>query len=974
MSKVKTDNSSDPLPSGDIRFYDNYEAPLEAGDYTIAVTQHVESTSDGVAPNGQPINENFPATGQVTQAFTVVAPRFTLDPADIYSTFPPNAASGTFDQNLPHIVLTKRGLPWERYLVEGNKITPWLAVLLFSPDEIVQPADAPSANPLANPSRAGTYRLTDVINPPTGTLGPDIVQEFEDQLDQVTALQLVSGGSGYTDAPMVIFTGGGGSGAAATATVQNGAVTQLTLEIGGSGYTSDPTISFSGGGGSGATAQAERGLLCRAIDISPDTFTKVTPRFTNRGANPVDELRFLAHCRQVSTLDKEIQATKDDGWFSVLIGNRFPSPGPSPVVSLTLNEEGENYTSAPDVSISGGGGSGATAIAIVEDGVITGLTLTNGGSDYTSAPTVSFSGGDGSGATTIAQISAPWVAHLVTLEGFEEYLTDSPSWPQGTNLVRLVSLYSWNFNCLSEMGDFRDLMLNLISGQAQGGDCLLLRLPVTSEVQTPGSAAAKVQQALNEGYAALSYDTMVGDHTFAWYRGPLLPAPRPLFQGIQPYASASAAMIYDQTNALFDQSYAAAWQTGRLLALTDASFGTKLMQWRRNGTKQANLLLARLNSPITARALPELAGNFPQSVAQLRSLLKPDLVSGSLIKHLLGAFNEKSAAKMAESVLPARSPEQTTDRRVHAVAPNRVQALKQMYAQPETQQLLTGLDESALEDDPDSPLVYIQKWLAELCLLYGVPFVNLVPDARMLPTESLRLFFVDPNYIEALLNGALSIGIESSRDQLYQSLTQPALKQAAARAMFAVRDLRAGRKLAAAPDLIPPTPTETMAGLLLRSSVVSGWPGLEVRAYSGTEGTNQLKPLRMDRLAPDVLMCLFPSAPARIEISEPKEGLAFGHEDDFDVDLRWVTNNPPNQPIGEIIAGHTVAINNYFRSSDPAPVLRVNDWQLYLQTQLNAAYGNGSITLGPADFAIQMVRAPEEFVLVNTTSDQSGAQ
>src|SRR5436853_608310 len=83
---------------------------------------------------------------------------------------------------------------------------------------------------------------------------------------------------------------------------------------------------------SGATAQAERGLLCRAIDISQDTFTKVTPRFTNRGANPVDELRFLAHCRQVSTLDKEIQATKDDGWFSVLIGNRFPSPGPSPVV------------------------------------------------------------------------------------------------------------------------------------------------------------------------------------------------------------------------------------------------------------------------------------------------------------------------------------------------------------------------------------------------------------------------------------------------------------------------------------------------------------------------------------------------------------------------------------------------------------------------------------------------------------------
>ena len=47
-------------------------------------------------------------------------------------------------------------------------------------------------------------------------------------------------------------------------------------------------------------------------------------------------------------------------------------------------------------------------------------------------------------------------------------------------------------------------------------------------------------------------------------------------------------------------------------------------------------------------------------------------------------------------------------------------------------------------------------------------------------------------------------------------------------------------------------------------------------------------------------------------------------------------------------------------------MLRVKDWQPYLQAQLNTAYGNGNITLGPADFAIQMVRAPEELVLLRT--------
>jgi hypothetical protein len=64
------------------------------------------------------------------------------------------------------------------------------------------------------------------------------------------------GGAKYTSAPTVTFSGGGGSGAAATAIVTNGQVTGLTITNGGTGYTSVPTIAFSGGGGSGAAATA----------------------------------------------------------------------------------------------------------------------------------------------------------------------------------------------------------------------------------------------------------------------------------------------------------------------------------------------------------------------------------------------------------------------------------------------------------------------------------------------------------------------------------------------------------------------------------------------------------------------------------------------------------------------------------------------------------------------------------------------
>lgn len=66
------------------------------------------------------------------------------------------------------------------------------------------------------------------------------------------------GGSGYTSAPAVALTGGGGSGASSTATFNSttGQVTGFTINSGGSGYTSAPTVTLSGGGGSGAAAIA----------------------------------------------------------------------------------------------------------------------------------------------------------------------------------------------------------------------------------------------------------------------------------------------------------------------------------------------------------------------------------------------------------------------------------------------------------------------------------------------------------------------------------------------------------------------------------------------------------------------------------------------------------------------------------------------------------------------------------------------
>lgn len=72
----------------------------------------------------------------------------------------------------------------------------------------------------------------------------------------VDSVIVTNAGSGYTSAPAVGFSGGGGVGAAATATVANGVVVAITVTNPGTGYTSTPTVTFTGGGGSGAAASA----------------------------------------------------------------------------------------------------------------------------------------------------------------------------------------------------------------------------------------------------------------------------------------------------------------------------------------------------------------------------------------------------------------------------------------------------------------------------------------------------------------------------------------------------------------------------------------------------------------------------------------------------------------------------------------------------------------------------------------------
>lgn len=216
---------------------------------------------------------------------------------------------------------------------------------------------------------------------------------------------------------------------------------------------------------------------------------------------------------------------------------------------------------------------------------------------------------------------------------------------------------------------------------------------------------------------------------------------------------------------------------------------------------------------------------------------------------------------------------------------------------PNAGRLAAATADGAARDDaaPEVP-AYVAERLAELRLLHDVPFHYVVPDAALTPAESIRFFHLDAGWTDALAEGALSVrgpGDEPASDRR----TLDRSRRARERAVSGVRDRRRGRP-GDARDTGPITGPIT--GFLLRSSAVARWPGMQVRAYAGSippdidpdeapEGT-RLRLLRLDQVAPSVLLALFDGVPTLVVLEEPPGGVVLGiwvnQEGDWKLPLR----------------------------------------------------------------------------------------
>ncbi|MFE2042633.1 hypothetical protein ACFXAZ_17235 [Streptomyces sp. NPDC059477] len=529
------------------------------------------------------------------------------------------------------------------------------------------------------------------------------------------------------------------------------------------------------------------------------------------------------------------------------------------------------------------------------------------------------------------------IVHLVSLEGHEGILGTDPDFQRRTS-VALLSLCSWTFWAYPDgKAHFRDLAEGLTrtpdGSRAATREEMWLRLPSPYQ-DSEGTPAARRQVArrIGDGYVPLPYLTRSGESTFGWYRGPLTPVLPQAVDRVATATTADSLLGYDPAWGSFDVSLAGAFETGRALALADAAYVQQLIAFKRATHELVDTLYHQATS---THLPPDGEGGARSARSAFGALLDGPLLA------TLGATPGRPGDPWSP---PAPAP-----------APGDPSADLDAFVRSDA--CRAAVTRALAADEAlGRQLAPVVDWLARLLLLVPVPFSHLVPDARMLPPESLRFFHADPNWLDALIGGALGVGTQSSRDTLQDAVVTSVVRARVAEAAARHRD-----GLREVPGDAPPAALGSVSGLLLRSALVSGWPNLAVRAVDA--GGGPLAVLRMEHLSPSVLLCLFNGVPATVELAEPQEGFRFGVEDDGRIPLRsLLPGSGPRLPLGEQLGTDvTFPVLDHLRPcADPAVrVLDLGSLVPALTGALDSAHGRPVGGVGPADLALQLVKVPE---------------
>jgi len=466
----------------------------------------------------------------------ISSPRFNLPPDQILSTFPPANSEGAYESRLPQIVLKRRTLPWERVADTTDPKKPWLALVVIAEGEGSISAEVPVA---------------DCVTP------------------------------------------------------------GITL----SGYNDVATSTY--------------------LSVPQSTVTKVFPT--------QDDLDLLIHVREVDITDTELAMGDDDGFLAVVIANRLPQydrVGCNPVryMACLINLEGQLDAlppPTPPVTVFDPGSVvfeldqavlatkiDADHTYMGEQAVTTGLINQSDAQPFAEGDPIRPARAKPSAAAanhwstepaSIEQIAVSASAYEVSSVVREAMRTGFRMNLEGLvqeKVYRFPVLTHWSFTCTGA-GSFQSLMegldvgmLGTVAGRPSGKPVPECFTPPGGTAPPEAPSARPVTEFGETGHVGLPHRTRRGEGVRAWYRGPLVPH---LTQRQTAQADGRPTLVHvsDQLRRLVpdgreDLSLAAAFEIGRLLALSQPSVVAALMRWRREqfgaarAKKLAEALLGRV--------------------------------------------------------------------------------------------------------------------------------------------------------------------------------------------------------------------------------------------------------------------------------------------------------------------------------------------------------------------------------------------
>jgi hypothetical protein len=489
---------------------------------------------------------------------TVAAPRYTMPTDQILSTFPPANADGAFGDRLPQIVLKRRTLPWERNPAEevATSPKPWLALVVVA---------------------EGEGQLS-VAKPVVECVTPGTVLLDRDDKD------------------------------------------------------------------------VEQGLY---LAVTETVVGKIFPC--------EEDLALLVHVREVDVNDTELANGDDDGWLAVVMANRLPvfdtaNAKPVRYMACLVNIEGQlaalpkpqppedhfRFDLAQDWSVLAAIDSRIGPDSRVMGGVdLGGIVLPSAGTPFDARPdgvgtprapapgakaaASPFVGAALDGGTTMKESAhagqwrsatekvasaardpdAKWLVRDTMAAGFR-YPIETFAMEK---VLRFPVLAHWSFTT-SEGATFESLMQDIdvgLLGTVRKEPRAVAEEPA-AEPLPPAPPHGPEPEVVETGHLGLGHRTRRGDATRAWYRGPMVPFPTERDQasgGLRPLLAHSADQLRRVVpDGREDLALAAAFEIGRLLALSQLSVVSALLRFRKEqfGAGRMRELLAQ----VAPFAVPEL--------------------------------------------------------------------------------------------------------------------------------------------------------------------------------------------------------------------------------------------------------------------------------------------------------------------------------------------------------------------------------